>query len=157
MVTALLSIFICHRYNLDYKTFRCRVSDEASFMPGTSAQLQVGDSLTVENLLYGLMLPSRNDAAVTLAENLGRVIIKSKRKPCKLSPQKVFVSHMNILYRQVVGEDPDVLSDDSEETVHHLFQNPSGLSFNPNYTKPEQISLFAAIAYRNEIIRKVVC
>lgn len=47
VVTALLSIFICQRYGLDYKAFRCRVSDEAAFMPGTSAQLQVGDTLTV--------------------------------------------------------------------------------------------------------------
>jgi D-alanyl-D-alanine carboxypeptidase (penicillin-binding protein 5/6) len=36
-------------------------------MVGTSAQLQVGDTLTVENLLYALMLPSGNDASVTLA------------------------------------------------------------------------------------------
>lgn len=62
--------------------------------------------------MYGLMLPSGNDAAVTLAENLGRVILKNKRKLCKLSPQKVFVNHMNALYRQVVGEDPAAVIDD---------------------------------------------
>lgn len=158
VVTALLSVLVCRRYGLDYKTFRCRVSDDAAFMPGTSAQLQVGDCLTVENLLYGLMLPSGNDAAVALAENLGRVIIKNKKKACKLPPLKVFVSHMNILYREVIGKDADVLSEESEEeTIHHLFQNPSGLSLNANYTKPEQITMFAAVAYRNEVIRRVVC
>jgi D-alanyl-D-alanine carboxypeptidase len=68
-------------------------------MPGTSAQLQVGDTLTVEDLLYALMLPSGNDASVALADNLGRVIIKYKKKPCKISPVKIFVNHMNILYK----------------------------------------------------------
>lgn len=36
-------------------------------MTGTSAELVAGDTLTVEELLYGLMLPSGNDAAITLA------------------------------------------------------------------------------------------
>lgn len=81
-------------------------------MPGTTAQLQVGDSLTVEELLYGLMLPSGNDAAVALADNLGRVIIKNKKKPCKLSAIKVFIAHMNMLYNEVIGEKlPDASSD----------------------------------------------
>jgi len=34
---------------------------------GTSACLKCGDVLTVEDLLYGLMLPSGNDAAFALA------------------------------------------------------------------------------------------
>jgi D-alanyl-D-alanine carboxypeptidase (penicillin-binding protein 5/6) len=49
------------------KTYKCRVSEEAAFMAGTSADLQVGDNLTIENLLYALMLPSGNDASVALA------------------------------------------------------------------------------------------
>ena len=38
-------------------------------MGGTSAQLQAGDKLNIRDLLYGLMLPSGNDAAVTLMHN----------------------------------------------------------------------------------------
>lgn len=48
-------------------SFRCRISEEASAMVGTSAELQAGDILNIEELLYGLMLPSGNDAAVALA------------------------------------------------------------------------------------------
>ena len=36
-------------------------------MSGTIAELEVGDSLIIEQLLYGLMLPSGNDASVALA------------------------------------------------------------------------------------------
>jgi D-alanyl-D-alanine carboxypeptidase (penicillin-binding protein 5/6) len=35
---------------------------------GTSAHLTVGERITVYNLLYGLLVPSGNDAAVTLAD-----------------------------------------------------------------------------------------
>ncbi len=43
------------------------VSDVASDIRGTTAALQTGAFLTVENLLFGLMLPSGNDAAFTLS------------------------------------------------------------------------------------------
>lgn len=40
-------------------------------MTGTSAELEPKEWLTIEDLLYGLMLPSGNDAAMVLAENFG--------------------------------------------------------------------------------------
>lgn len=113
--------------------------------------------MTVEQLLYGLMLPSGNDAAVALADNLGRVILKTKPKTCKTPPFKIFVNHMNILYREIIGSDAMIDQNDSEEeTIYHLFQNPSGLSLNCNTTLPEQITLFAAVAYKNELFREIV-
>ena len=36
-------------------------------MGGTSAEIVTGEIYTIEQLLYGLMLPSGNDAAVALA------------------------------------------------------------------------------------------
>jgi hypothetical protein len=50
-----------------------RVSTTAAAVKGgTHAMLQSGDTLTVRQLLYALMLPSGNDAAVALAEFFGR-------------------------------------------------------------------------------------
>jgi D-alanyl-D-alanine carboxypeptidase (penicillin-binding protein 5/6) len=43
-------------------------------MTGTTAELIVGDLLSIEQLLYGLMLPSGNDAAVTLAKWGGKLV-----------------------------------------------------------------------------------
>ena len=80
-------------------SYRCRVSDEAAEMPGTSAELEVGDVLTIEDLLYALMLPSGNDAATVLAECIGKIIQRNKKKPSLLPPSKTFVRHMNILYK----------------------------------------------------------
>jgi len=47
------------------------VSERAANARGTLANLQAGDTLTVEQLLYALMLPSGNDAGVVLAEHFG--------------------------------------------------------------------------------------
>lgn len=43
------------------------MSDVAANIRGTTATLRTGDILSVEKLLYGLMLPSGNDAAFALA------------------------------------------------------------------------------------------
>lgn len=48
------------------------VSDRAGTETGSTADLRPGDSTTVRELLFGLMLPSGNDAAVALAEHVGR-------------------------------------------------------------------------------------
>lgn len=39
------------------------ITQWAACLMGTSAELIPGDSLTVEELMYGMMLPSGNDAA----------------------------------------------------------------------------------------------
>jgi D-alanyl-D-alanine carboxypeptidase (penicillin-binding protein 5/6) len=57
---------------------RCRVLDEpivisaqAAKTTGSSAQIRAGDRLAIRDLLYGLLLPSGNDAAAALAEHFG--------------------------------------------------------------------------------------
>ena len=47
------------------------VSREAAYTEGSSMYLKVGEKLTLETLLYGLMLCSGNDAAVAIAEHVG--------------------------------------------------------------------------------------
>jgi len=54
------------------------VSEVAADIRGTTAGLQKGDILSVEELLYGLMLPSGNDAAFALAQHFGKIIYKKK-------------------------------------------------------------------------------
>lgn len=57
---------------------QARISRKASKVPGTTAHLREGDILTIEQLLYGMMLPSGNDAAYALAEFFGRVLKERK-------------------------------------------------------------------------------
>ena len=46
-------------------------SERADKTPGSSAKLNAGEKLPVRELLYGLLLPSGNDASVALAEHFG--------------------------------------------------------------------------------------
>ncbi|HJV45885.1 MAG TPA: D-alanyl-D-alanine carboxypeptidase family protein [Bacillota bacterium] len=50
---------------------RITVPDYAVGTEGSSIYLKRGEKLTLENLLYGLMLRSGNDAAVTIADSIG--------------------------------------------------------------------------------------
>ena len=52
------------------------MSKTAATIGGTSAKLRTGDVLSVWDLLHGLMLPSGNDAAITLAEHFGQYLFE---------------------------------------------------------------------------------
>ncbi|MGI6707347.1 MAG: D-alanyl-D-alanine carboxypeptidase family protein [Clostridia bacterium] len=52
------------------------VSDRAYGVEGSSIYLGRGEKITLENLLYGLMLRSGNDAAVAIAEHIGGSVDK---------------------------------------------------------------------------------
>ena len=68
IMTALL---VCEQCNvLD----RVRIPKEAVGIEGSSMYLQEGEILTIQELLYGLMLRSGNDAAVALAIYCGGTV-----------------------------------------------------------------------------------
>jgi D-alanyl-D-alanine carboxypeptidase (penicillin-binding protein 5/6) len=46
-------------------------SRRADEMPGSTAEIREGESVSLREALYGLMLPSGNDAAVAIGEHLG--------------------------------------------------------------------------------------
>ena len=70
--------------------FACLVM-QAARTRGTSARLQAGDEVRVLDLLFGLMLPSGNDAARALAEHVGSRLLRSGVSPePRKSPNKRF-------------------------------------------------------------------
>lgn len=68
--TKILTAYVALKYgNLDdYVTVSANAVDVPS--DSSSAHLQKGDVLTLEDLLYALMLPSGNDSAVAIAEHI---------------------------------------------------------------------------------------
>ena len=48
------------------------------------------------------MLPSGNDAAVALAENVGRIIQRKKKIQNPPNPINTFVKQMNVLYHELL-------------------------------------------------------
>lgn len=77
-MTSLCALELCEKYKMNRQTTYFKVTGWASSTNGTTASLLDNAWMSVEDLLYGLMLPSGNDAAMVLAENLGAVIYFDK-------------------------------------------------------------------------------
>lgn len=63
-----------------------RVSKEATRVPASKLYLRPGQSLTIEELLYGIMLASANDASMVLAEGISGSVEKIRRDDDQESP-----------------------------------------------------------------------
>jgi len=97
---------------------------------GSSVYLQEGETLTVRDLLYGLMLRSGNDAAVALASSLkGNV--------------KNFCMEMNKVAQKAGA-------------LHSHFNNPHGLPCKNHYTTATDLSLITCYAMENPDFCKIV-
>ena len=71
MMTFYTALKLIERFNIDPSKTILTVSRNASRMIGTSACLREGDQLRLDELFYGMMLPSGNDAAFCIAEYFG--------------------------------------------------------------------------------------
>ena len=81
------ALVVCEQCNvLD----RMQIPKEAVGVEGSSMYLREGEILTIQELLYGLMLHSGNDAAVALA------IYRLCRKPSKRQKGKSIIANSDI-------------------------------------------------------------
>ena len=67
IMTAYTIFSLAKRFNVEIEKEVIEIETDVARVGGTSADLVAGDKLTILQLLYGLMLPSGNDAAVCLA------------------------------------------------------------------------------------------
>ena len=72
-------------------TFTKRADDTG----GSTAGVKAGELLPVRELLYGLLLPSGNDAAVAIAEHFGARFKPADNKPRETDPFLRFIAEMN--------------------------------------------------------------
>jgi D-alanyl-D-alanine carboxypeptidase (penicillin-binding protein 5/6) len=114
-------------------------SERAAKTKGSSAKLKAGERLPVRELLYGLLLPSGNDAAVALAEQFGP---RFKSGDAETDPLHLFVAEMN-RRAKALG---------LKETT---YQDPNGLSSN-NKSSPRDLAALAARALQSERFRGYV-
>ena len=106
------------------------IDDSAIGIEGSSAYLKLGDLLTLEELVYALLLQSANDAAVAIACHIGGSI-------------EGFSALMNERAAKLS------LSD-----TH--FTNPHGLDDPEHYTTARELALIAAEALKNSEFKKIV-
>lgn len=107
-----------------------QVSPLAVGIEGSSVYLYAGEQLSLENLLYALLLESANDAAVAIA------IAVAGDLP-------TFVERMN-----------QKASELGLENTH--FTNPHGLDHEEHYTTAADLARLAAYCMKNELFRTVV-
>ncbi len=74
IMTCLVSIQLAASLKLKLKSTYFKVSQLAANTIGTSADLAENQRVSIYDLLFGLMLPSGNDAAMTLAEGFTELL-----------------------------------------------------------------------------------
>ncbi len=120
LMTALVSLD-------QYKLTDILTVNNLQLTPGEAKMgLKNGDSLTVENLLYGLLLPSGNDAAFVLAEN-----------------RPDFINLMNLRAAKL-------------NMSHTHFANPDGTDEPNHYTTVSDLAILARAALNNKLIARIV-
>lgn len=102
----------------------------AEGVEGSSVYLKTGEKISIEALLYGLMLVSGNDAAVALAEIIG-------------GSQEEFVRMMNEKAVEIGCRNTS-------------FINPNGLFDENHYTSVRDMALIAREAMNDPDFRKIV-
>lgn len=95
---------------------------------GSSMYLRPGEKLTLETLLYGLLLCSGNDAALAVTECMGGAV--------------PFVARMN-----------EKAAELGMENTH--FANPNGLDDEAHYSTAEDMAKLAAAAMDDPVLRRV--
>lgn len=100
------------------------------WVEGTSMYLKPGEEVTLEDLLYGLLLQSGNDAAMAIATGCAGEV-------------ETFVEWMN-QWAEELGM----------ENTH--FANPSGLDQEGHYSTAYDMSLLAVAVLKNETLREIV-
>ena len=114
----------------------CRLSDivkvdeRAVGIEGSSIYLQKDEELTVEQLLYGLMLQSGNDCAVALAIHTAGSI-------------EEFADMMNEKAGKIGATDSN-------------FVNPNGLDHKDHYTTAYDLAIISSYGLKNEDFAKIV-
>lgn len=95
-----------------------------------NANLQVGEELTVEDLLYAMLIPSANDAANALAEHVGGSI-------------ESFATMMNTRAKEL-------------GCTGSNFNNPSGLHEENHYTTTRDLYLISQKVISDDTIKKII-
>lgn len=97
---------------------------------GSSMDLKVGETLTLRELLYGLLLASGNDAALAIAGGCAGTV-------------ETFVGWMNEWAQDLGMEDSH-------------FANPNGLDDAEHYSTAYDMALLAQAVLKNETLREMV-
>ena len=113
-------------------------SKRADDTPGSSARIKVGEKLSVKELLFGLMLPSGNDASIALAEHFGSRFTKQKRATD--DPLDLFVDEMNRTAKRLGMDDTNYANPHGLTAKNHLSSPRDLLTLGTRCFSPRDVS-----------------
>ncbi len=118
-------------------------SKRADETDGSSARVKEGERLPVRELLYGLLLPSGNDAAVAFAEHFGARLDPPADDPDEKDPLRRFLAEMNRVAAEL-----------SLRETH--FENPNGLPAPTHRSSARDLAKLASVALRDPNFARIV-
>ena len=129
------------------------VTPKAANMNGTSAKLMENTFVSIHDLLWGLMLPSGNDAAMCIAENVGRLL---RMRTDDLMNFQIYSGYNTP--RPDFLEFMDLMNQHAREMglTHSHFANPHGLNNENNTSNCHDLLNLSLEAMKNSLFRKVV-
>lgn len=110
---------------------------------GSTSGVRTGEQLPLRELLYGLLLPSGNDASVAIAEHLGNRYPPASEREEDQSPLARFIHKMNTTAAEL----------GMEQTY---YKNPHGLDAEGHHASPRDLAILARKALELESFRNVV-
>lgn len=120
---------------------RVTFSARADNTVGSTSGLRAGERVTVRDLLYGLLLPSGNDAAVSLAEHFGtRLAGVSTTDPN--DSFKLFIQEMNVAAKEL-----------GMQGAH--YENPHGLSNETHVISAAGLLRLSHAALKSRLFREI--
>lgn len=128
--TKVLTALLALEYgNLDDKVI---VSENVNKLPGDSRRvfIQPGDTLTLEQLLYGTLLYSGNDSALAIAEHIA-------------GSEEAFAKLMNEKAKEIGA-------------VHSNFVNPHGYHHPEHYTTPYDLAVILKAASEQPLFLEII-
>ena len=106
------------------------VSKEATRVPASKLYLRPGQSITIEELLYGIMLASANDASMVLAEGIAGTVDRFTELMTKKAHQ--------------IG------------ATNTHFSNPHGLTAPDHYSTARDLAILFRYAMKNVTFRDII-
>lgn len=142
--TKLLTTLVALDYVADKMDTRITVGDELDMLDPESslAEIEQGESLTWKELLYGMLLPSGCDAALTIAVNVARMAADNQH----LSNEEAIKR-----FAEMMNEKADEMG-----CQNYNFVNPHGIHDDNHYISAKDMYIIAHETLKNKDIAQIV-
>ena len=134
-ITKLFTAYVASQYLASDKTVTVGDALDLVGWGSSVAELQKGDTITVEKLIEGMMLPSGNDAANVLAEEAGRALADDT----EADGVQEFVAEMNRQAKLLGMKD-----------TH--FANPDGIHQDDHYSTLGDLAILGMLALEDPVL-----